>query len=79
MAGRPVRSILGWVPMSADQPLGVCLFSYNGALTIGVSTDARMIPDPDHFADLVEQHLAELASIADSPKVPGGDGEIRRR
>jgi diacylglycerol O-acyltransferase len=79
MAGRPVRSILGWVPMSADQPLGVCLFSYNGALTIGVSTDARMIPDPDHLADLVEHHLAELASIADSPKVPGGDGEIRRR
>ena len=72
MAGAPVRSILGWVPTSADQPLGVCLFSYNGALTVGVSTDARMIPDPDHFVDLVEHHLAELARIADSTKDPGG-------
>jgi len=65
MAGAPVRSILGWVPTSGDQPLGVCLFSYDGAVTVGVSTDARMIPDPLLFAELVERHLAELARIDD--------------
>jgi diacylglycerol O-acyltransferase / wax synthase len=73
MAGKPVRSILGWVPTSGDQPLGVCLFSYHGSLTVGVSTDARMIPDPEHFVDLVEHHLAELAQISDRAKDPGGD------
>jgi diacylglycerol O-acyltransferase / wax synthase len=79
MAGAPVRSIFGWVPTSADQPLGVCLFSYNGSLTVGVSTDARMIPDPDHFVDLVEHHLGELSQVADTPKGPGGERRTRPR
>ena len=61
MAGAPVRSVLGWVPTSGDQPLGVCLFSYDGTVSVGVSTDARMIPDPLHFVELIEQHLDELA------------------
>ena len=61
MAGAPVRSILGWVPTSGDQPLGICLFSYNGAVTVGVATDRRMIPDPLHLAELVEHHLTALA------------------
>lgn len=61
LAGAPVRSILGWVPTSGDQPLGVCLFSYDGTVNVGVTTDARMIPDPLHFAELIEHHLGELA------------------
>ncbi len=61
MAGTPVRSILGWVPTSGDQPLGVCLFSYDDTLSVGVAADNRMIPDPLHFVELVERHLAELA------------------
>ncbi len=61
MAGAPVRSILGWVPTSGEQPLGVCLFSYDGRVNIGVATDRRMIPDPLHLAELVEQHLTALA------------------
>ena len=61
MAGAPVRSILGWVPTSGDQPLGICLFSYNGTVNVGVATDSRMIPDPLHLAALVERHLTALA------------------
>jgi diacylglycerol O-acyltransferase len=79
MAGAPVRSILGWVPTSGDQPLGVCLFSYNGSVTVGVSTDARMIPDPLHLVELVEHHLGELAQIAGIAKGPGGDQPTRAR
>ncbi|MDJ0768309.1 MAG: WS/DGAT domain-containing protein [Ilumatobacter sp.] len=60
MAGAPVRSILGWVPTSGDQPLGVCLFSYDGTVNVGVATDSRMIPDPLHLAELVERHLGAL-------------------
>ena len=61
LAGAPVRSILGWVPTSGDQPLGICLFSYDGKISIGVATDARMIPDPLHLARLIEGHLEQLA------------------
>jgi diacylglycerol O-acyltransferase len=63
LAGVPVRSILGWVPTSGDQPLGVSLFSYDGTLSVGVATDARMIPDPVHVVELVQHHLAELAEL----------------
>jgi len=65
MAGAPVRSILGWVPTSGDQPLGICLFSYNGTVNVGVATDSRMIPDPLHLAELVERHLHTLIEPAD--------------
>jgi diacylglycerol O-acyltransferase len=64
LAGLPVRSLFGWVPTSGDQPLGVSLFSYHGTLSVGVATDARMIPDPVHLVGLVQQHLAELAELA---------------
>ena len=64
LAGAPVRSILGWVPTSGDQPLGVSLFSYDDTLSVGVATDSRMIPDPVHFVELIQQHLAGLAQTA---------------
>lgn len=64
MAGAPVRSIFGWVPTSGDQPLGISLFTYAGALSVGVATDARMIPDPTHLAELVERRLVELSEEA---------------
>jgi diacylglycerol O-acyltransferase / wax synthase len=64
LAGAPVRSILGWVPTSGDQPLGVSLFSYDDTLSVGVATDARMIPDPLHFVELVEHRLADLAQTS---------------
>nr|WHV03906.1 putative wax ester synthase/acyl-CoA:diacylglycerol acyltransferase [uncultured bacterium] len=70
MAGAPVRSILGWVPTSGDQPLGICLFSYNGTVNVGVATDSRMIPDPLHLAELIERHLTALAQAADQSPRP---------
>jgi len=61
MAGAPVRSIFGWVPTSGDQPLGISLFTYDGTVSVGVATDARMIPDPTHLAELVQRRLAGLS------------------
>ena len=69
LAGAPVRTMLGWVPTSADQPLGVCLFSYNDTLNVGVATDSRMIPDPLHLAELIEGHLAALAVTPKASRV----------
>jgi diacylglycerol O-acyltransferase len=69
LAGAPVRSILGWVPTSGDQPLGVSLFSYDDTLSVGVATDHRMIPDPLHFVELVEHHLAALAQTAPTAQI----------
>lgn len=61
MAGARVRSIFGWVPTSGDQPLGISLFTYAGTVSVGVATDARMIPDPTHLAELVQRRLTGLS------------------
>ncbi len=62
--GTPVRSMLGFVPTSGDQPLGVCLFSYNGSVSVGVAADTRMIPNPDRITELFRDHIAALGATS---------------
>lgn len=64
-AGAPVHSVLGWVPMSGDQPLGVCIFTYNGTVGVGVSADTRMIPDPTRITDLIEENIHRLLAATE--------------
>lgn len=59
-AGTRVAGTLGWVPMSGDQPLGVAIFSYDGAVSIGIAGDAVLVPDPDRIADLIREEYAAL-------------------
>jgi diacylglycerol O-acyltransferase len=63
LAGVEVAGILGWVPTSGDQPLGLCIFTFNGKVSIGIAADAALVPDPDDLAqhiDLAVRHLAGL-------------------
>ena len=64
LAGTEVAGILGWVPSSGDQPLGLCIFSYNGAVNIGIAADARLLPDPGRLGELIEQAIHHLAENA---------------
>ena len=73
MVGAPVRTILGWVPTSGDQPIGVCLFTYNGTVGVGVCSDTRMIPDPERVTSLIRTHLDRLVAgveLRDQPPTP---------
>lgn len=60
LVGAPVRSVLGWVPTSGDQPLGVCLFTYNGTVSAGIAADTLMIPDPQRLTELMREHIDAL-------------------
>lgn len=60
LVGAPVKNILGWVPTTGDQPLGVCLFTYNGKVSVGVSADTRMIPDPSRITLLIQEKAHDL-------------------
>ncbi|MBK7720863.1 MAG: DUF1298 domain-containing protein [Austwickia sp.] len=72
LAGAPVHQIVGWVPTTAKQPLGVCNFTYNGWATIGLSADTRRIPDLDRLAELLRRHMREMAEAAGARKPVGG-------
>ena len=78
MVGAPVRTVLGWVPMSGDQPIGVCLFTYNGTVGVGVCSDTRMIPDPERVTELIRDHIERLVAGAELRHEPPARATSRR-
>ena len=60
LAGTRVAGIMGWVPSSGGVSLGMSIFSYDDDLTVGISADARLVPDPER---LVEAFNAELTAL----------------
>ncbi|HVT60918.1 MAG TPA: wax ester/triacylglycerol synthase family O-acyltransferase [Thermoanaerobaculia bacterium] len=73
LAGKPVRDIFFWVPQSGHVGLGVSICSYNGAVRLGVGTDAGLIPDPRAIVEGFHAEFAELLGLARrSPAEPSG-------
>jgi diacylglycerol O-acyltransferase len=64
VAGTPISGVLGWVPGSGKQTLGVCIFSYAGTVRIGFKTDATVIPDAERLVRAFDEEMAELLRIA---------------
>ena len=64
LAGSPIRGVLVWAPVSGNVAMSVSIFSYAGAVTIGVMTDAGLVPDPE---SIVEAFAVELAALQDLP------------
>ncbi len=71
LAGRRMTGLLFWAPQSGRVGLGVSICSYDGALRVGVSSDARLVPDPDRiiagFEAELEAMQARAASDAAAP------------
>jgi hypothetical protein len=59
-AGTPVVQVVGFAPCSGDNPMSATIFSYNGAVTVGFSTDAALIPDPEALAGFVVDELGAI-------------------
>lgn len=60
LAGVRVSRIVFWVPQSARMGLGISMFSYAGEVTIGVLSDAALVPDPE---SLIADLLAEVTDL----------------
>lgn len=76
LAGVPLRHLLFWVPQAASLSTGISLFSYAGEVTIGVATDAELLPHPRILAALLEDELERL--VVDPVPVAKGQLESRR-
>jgi len=59
-AGTEVEGVLGWAPCSGDQPMTVCIFSYNGRVAVGFGTDATLVPDGDTLGPLFSEEFAQM-------------------
>jgi diacylglycerol O-acyltransferase / wax synthase len=72
LAGHPVRSLMFWVPQSGDIGLGISILSYAGEVRLGVSTDARVIQDPESIVASFAQEYRALVELSRShaPAIP---------
>ncbi len=62
LCGAPAVGWIGFVPTSGDEPIGICVFSYNDKVFVGVTTDAHAIPDPEHVVELIKKHYADMVA-----------------
>ncbi|MGV1080498.1 MAG: WS/DGAT domain-containing protein [Candidatus Nanopelagicales bacterium] len=60
LAGTRVDGILGWAPCSGDQPMTVCIFSYNGRVTVGFGTDKALVPDVMRLTELFDEEFRSM-------------------
>jgi WS/DGAT/MGAT family acyltransferase len=60
LAGVPVSRIMFWVPQSGRMGLGISIFSYAGEVTVGILSDAALVPDPETLAGDLYAELAAL-------------------
>jgi diacylglycerol O-acyltransferase / wax synthase len=67
-AGRRMLEAFPYVPLGGHLRVGVAIFSYDGALTFGVTGDYDGAPDIDLLCEGIERSLAELVVLA----APGG-------
>jgi hypothetical protein len=67
LCGRRVDSLMFWVPQSARMGVGVSILSYAGQVTIGVSTDQGLVPDPEAIVAGFEAEFRALR-LAASPR-----------
>ncbi|MGZ4268013.1 MAG: WS/DGAT/MGAT family O-acyltransferase [Solirubrobacteraceae bacterium] len=60
LAGTPVRGVLVWAPTSGSVAMSLSIISYAGHVTVGVMSDAHLVPDPERIAAGFERELGRL-------------------
>ncbi len=63
LAGERLRGVLGWAPMSGSVAMSVSIFSYGGRVTVGVMSDAGLVPDPERIVRGFELQLRRLRRL----------------
>lgn len=58
----PVKNIMFWVPRIGNVGLGISIFSYAGAVTIGIASDSKLLPEPEKITLLFEKEFDQMHS-----------------
>jgi hypothetical protein len=64
LAGTRITGILGWVPGSGRQVLGVCIFSYDGLVRVGFKADAEVVVAPETLVHAFDEEMDTLVRLA---------------
>jgi WS/DGAT/MGAT family acyltransferase len=68
LAGSRIAGVLGWVPGSGHQTVGVCIFSYNQTVRVGFKVDATVVPEAERLVDAFDAELDDLLAVSTSPR-----------
>lgn len=79
MMGNRMRGIMFWVPTPAKLGLGVSIISYAGEVTVGVGTDARLVPDPDVIVQEFIEEFRALQIVALGKLEPVKKKRVRKK
>ena len=61
--GRRLEEIIPYVPIATTLRTGVCIFTYNGKVTFGITGDYDSTPDLDVLAHGIEGGMADLLTV----------------
>jgi WS/DGAT/MGAT family acyltransferase len=64
MLGSRLLAMIPEVPLLENIGLGIALMSYDGGVFWGFTADYDLVPDLEHFVDLIGRSFAELAAAA---------------
>ncbi len=69
LAGSRVEGIVGWAPVSGDQPMSFTISSYNGTVIVGIACDTTLVPDHESIVDGFAGAFERL--VESTPDLPG--------
>jgi WS/DGAT/MGAT family acyltransferase len=64
LAGTRIDAVLGWVPGSGQQTVGVCIFSYDGVVRVGFKVDAAVVTAPETLVEAFDDEMDTLVRLA---------------
>ncbi len=68
-SGKKISNIMVWVPRSGAIGLGIGILSYNGKVSVGIASDAGLMPDPEVLLEGFEDEFNDLLDIVNSGKI----------
>lgn len=51
VAGTKVEGMVGWAPLSGNQPMCFTIYSYNNMVFVGIACDMDLVPDHEQIVD----------------------------
>ncbi|HSB87062.1 MAG TPA: WS/DGAT domain-containing protein [Ilumatobacteraceae bacterium] len=51
LAGEKVEGIVGWAPLSGNQPMSFTIYTYDRKVFVGIACDAGLVPDHEQIVD----------------------------
>ncbi|MFI5454175.1 MAG: wax ester/triacylglycerol synthase family O-acyltransferase [Isosphaerales bacterium] len=84
-AGKRIDRMIFWVPQSGRLGLGLSLLTYRGSVSLGVVTDAGLVPDPESIVQAFRDELERLieavpvAVRASASRIDSAEGRRSRQ